>query len=204
MSEKRVPSIWIIVSTTVLQIGLTYAAMPLIKLITGRDIIEVFATAFFINDFKYLDYVVPSFIFFMSLTQEIISYVVIKEELAKFGLTYEEPKSLDLILFISSMISILLTIIFAFVYGPLAYLFSLFSLFFGIYSLAHLISLNKKFIYILLGATLFLSIFFFALLYQYVPEPLGLLFVNIFFFFTAVILLLNKYLFNKNKNCKIE
>ena len=204
MSEKKVPSIWIIMATTALQIGLTYAAMPLIKLITGRDIIQVFATAFSINTFQYLDYVVPAFIFFMSLTQEVISYVVIKEELAKFGVQYDEPKAIDLILFISSMVSLTLTVVFAFIYGPMAYLFSLFTLFFGIYTIIYLISLNKKLVYILLGVSLFLSIFFFALLYKLVPQPLGLLFVNILFLFVSIVNLLNKYLFTKNNNCKIE
>ena len=204
MSEKKVPSIWIIMATTALQIGLTYAAMPLIKLITGRDIIQVFATAFSINTFQYLDYVVPSFIFFMSLTQEVISYVVIKEELAKFGVQYDEPKAIDLILFISSMVSLTLTVVFAFIYGPMAYLFGLFTLFFGIYTIIYLISLNKKLVYILLGVSLFLSIFFFALLYKLVPQPLGLLFVNILFLFVSIVNLLNKYLFTKNNNCKIE
>ena len=204
MSEKKVPSIWIIMATTVLQIGLTYASMPLIKLITGKDIVEVFATVFLINDFKYLAYVVPSFIFFMSLTQEIITYVVIKEELAKFGVKYDEPKALDLILFISLATSLVLTLIFAFVYGPISYLFAMFSLFFGIYSIVYLISLNKKTIYIYLIATLFVTVFLFTLLYKLPPQPLGLLFANIYLVFVAILLLLNKYLLSRNKNCKIE
>ena len=204
MSEKKVPSIWIIMATTVLQIGLTYASMPLIQLITGKDIVEVFATVFLINDFKYLAYVVPSFIFFMSLTQEIITYVVIKEELAKFGVKYDEPKALDLILFISLATSLVLTLIFAFVYGPISYLFAMFSLFFGIYSIVYLVSLNKKTIYIYLVATLFVTVFLFALLYKLPPQPLGLLFANIYLVFVAILLLLNKYLLSRNKNCKIE
>ena len=204
MSEKKVPSIWIIMATTVLQIGLTYASMPLIQLITGKDIVEVFATVFLINDFKYLAYVVPSFIFFMSLTQEIITYVVIKEELAKFGVKYDEPKALDLILFISLATSLVLTLIFAFVYGPISYLFAMFSLFFGIYSIVYLVSLNKKTIYIYLVATLFVTVFLFALLYKLTPQPLGLLFANIYLVFVAILLLLNKYLLSRNKNCKIE
>ena len=204
MSEKKVPSIWIIMATTVLQIGMTYASMPLIKLITNRDIVDTFATAFMISDFKYLNYVVPSFIFFMSITQEVITYVVIKEELSKFGVSYDEPKNIDLILVISLGVSLLLTLILAFIYGPLAYLFGLFSLYFGIYSLIHLIFINKKTVYILLGVSAFLTIFLFALIYPNTPEPLGLLLVNIFFVFVVLIILLNKYLLSRNKEGKIE
>ena len=79
--EKKVPSFWIILITTVLQIGFTYASIPLIKVMTGRNIIEVFAVAFGIGDFQYLDYVTPCFIFFISLAQEVLAFMIIREEL---------------------------------------------------------------------------------------------------------------------------
>ena len=66
MVEKRVPSFWIIVATTVLQIGFSYASIPLIKLMTGRDIVTDFATVFKVAEFQDLSYVVPCFIFFIA------------------------------------------------------------------------------------------------------------------------------------------
>ena len=106
MIEKKIPSYWIILATTVLQIGFTYASIPLIQLMTGRNIIEVFATAFGIADFKYLDYVVPSFIFFMSLAQQVLAFMIIKEELPKFGYELSDPKNIPLLLAISLAITI--------------------------------------------------------------------------------------------------
>ena len=201
--EKKVPAIWIVTITTVLQIGFTYATIPLVKLITGQDIIMVFATAFGINDFVYLDYVVPSFIFFMALGQQIISYSVIREELPKFGYSLNEPKSLDLSLFISLMSFLVLTLVFSFIYGPVAYLFGMFALLFGIYALVILIMENNIIVYISLGGSALLSIFLFALLYPLAKQPLGLLFINVFFFLVAIIVLINNYLLRKINKGKI-
>lgn len=204
LAEKKVPAIWIISVTTVLQIGFTYATIPLITLITGRNIVDVFATAFGISDFPYLSYVIPSFIFAISLGQEIIAYAVIREELPKFGLQLNEPKSVDLIIGISLIISLFLTLIFAFVYGPLAYLFGLFAMLYGIYALVTLLFENNKILYISLGASLIFSVFLFALLYPLATKPLGLLFIHVFFIQVAIIVFINNYLLRRYKKGTIE
>ena len=197
--EKKVPSFWIILSTTLIQIAFTYASIPLIKLMTGRNIIEDFATVFGIKDFIYLDYITPCFIYFIALAQEILAFAIIREEIAKFGYTLNEPKNTPLSLAISIATSIVLAIIFAFIYGPLAYLFTLIALFLSIYAIAHLILANNKVLYIILGATFILSIFLFAVFYPLVAKPLGLLFINIFFFMVAIIVLINNYLLKPKK-----
>ena len=204
MVEKKVPSFWIIIATTALQIGFTYASIPLIKVMTGRDIVEVFATAFGVKDFIYLDYVTPCFIFFISLAQEVLAYVIIKEELPKFGYTLNEPKNLPLSLFISLCAFIAKAIIFSFIYGPLSYLFSLFALLLSIYAIAYLIMENKVGVYIALGATAITSFFLFGILYRYIKEPLGLVLINIFFFGVAIIVFINNYLLKGHKKDTIK
>ena len=182
--EKKVPSFWIIVVATVLQIGFTYATIPLIKLMTGRSIVEDFATVFLIKDFVYLDYVIPCFIFFISLAQAVISYMVIREELPKFGYTLNEPKQLPLSLAIALGTSVLLAVMFAFIpyCGPIAYLMTLFALLFGIYAAIYLILERKIALYIALGASAIVSVFLFAIIYKYMSVPLGMILINIFFF----------------------
>ena len=204
LAEKKVPSFWIILATTILQIGFTYASIPLIKVMTGRDIVEVFATAFGIADFKYLSYVVPCFIFFMSLAQEVLAYVIIREELPKFGYTLNDPKQLPLSLFISLCSFIALAVIFTFISGPLAYLFTLFALLLAVYAIAYLIMENKISLYISLGATAIVSFFLFGILYKYINEPLGLVLINIFFFGVAIIVLINNYLLKGHKKDTIK
>lgn len=197
--ERKMPSFWIIFITTVIQIGFTYASIPLIQAMFGRSIIEVFATAFGLQDFQYLSFVVPCFIFFISLAQEIIAYIIIKNELPKFGYELKDPKHLPLSLFISLVASVGFAFMFMFIYGPLGYLFSLFAIFFGIYALVYLINERNLFIYIALPTSLIGSLFLFAALYGLVDKPLGLIFVNIFFFLEAIIVVINNYLL-KHRN----
>ena len=204
MVEKKVPSFWIILATTILQIGFTYASIPLIKLMTGRNIIEDFATVFMVKDFIYLDYVTPCFIFFIALAQEILAFVIIREELPKFGYTLNDPKNIPLSLCITILTSIVLVVVFAFVYGPLSYLFTLIALFLTIYAIAYLILENKVLIYILLGAAVLVTFFLFAVFYPMVPVPFGLLFINILFFIIAIIVLCNNYLVKRDKKDTIE
>ena len=202
--EKKVPSFWIILSTTIIQIGFTYASIPLIKLMTGRNIIEDFATVFFIKDFIYLDYVTPCFIFFISLAQEILAFVIIREELPKFGYQLEEVKNIPISLGVSIIVSILFVVAFAFIYGPLSYLFTLVGLFLTVYAIAYLIGKNKIIIYILLGTSALVSFFLFGIFYGMVKAPFGLLFINILFFIVAIIVLFNNYLVKTNKKDTIE
>ena len=202
--EKKFPSFWTILATTSIQILFTYVSIPLIKLMTGRDIVEVFATAFLINEFEYLPYVVPCFIFFISFAQEVLTYFIIKAELPKFGYELKDPKQLPLSLIVLLVSSSVLTFIFAFIYGPIAYLFSLYGLVLSIYTLVYLILERKKIVYILLVATFIVSIFLFAALYPLVNKPLGLLLINIFYFMEAIIVLINNYLLKINNKDKMK
>lgn len=192
--EYKVSSLWIIIITTIIQIGFTYASIPLIKLMTGRNIIEDFATAFGLSEFQYLDYITPCFIFFIALAQEILAFMIIREELPKFGYEVTDETELSIKLLIVLFASIVLAIIFIFAYGPLSYLFTLFAMLISIYAIVKLIELKNKLLYAFLGIALVISIFIFAILYPLVSEPLGLAFINIFFFMIGIIVLINKYL----------
>ena len=206
MVEKKVPSFWIIVCTTILQIGFTYASIPLITLMTGRDIVQDFATVFSIQDFQYLNYVVPCFIFFISLSQQIISYVVVREELPKFGYQLNEPKQLPLSLAIALGVSITLSMSLAFVpnCGPISFLMALFAMLFAIFATIYLLLEKKIVIYICVGASFIISIFLFAAIYPHMAKPLGLILVNIYFFAVAIIVLINNYLLKGFKKDTIK
>ena len=206
MVEKKVPSFWILTITTLVQIGISYATIPLLNLIAGKDVVVSFATVFGLGEFKYLNYVVPCFIFFIALAQQIIAYMVIKEELPKFGYTLNEPKELPFSL--AMAIGASSTLAFAFMFipncGPIAYLMSLISLLFVCYAIIYLVLEKKIVIYISLGASLVVSMIVFALIYSMVEEPKGLILVNIFFFIVAIIVLINNYLLKPHKKDTIK
>lgn len=206
MVEKKVPSFWILISTTLVQIGFSYATIPLLNLISGKDVVVSFATAFGLGEFKYLNYVVPCFIFFISLAQQVIAYMVIKEELPKFGYTLNEPKELPFSLAIGIGAASTLAFVFSFIpkCGPVSYLMSLISLLFVCHSIIYLILEKKTLVYILIVVSLVVSVFTFAFLYSLIKEPLGLVLVNIFFFMIAIIVLINNYLLKASKEDTIK
>ena len=204
--EKKVPSFWIITITTAVQIAISYATIPLLNLISGKDVVVSFATVFGLGDFKYLNYVVPCFIFFISLAQQVIAYMVIKEELPKFGITLNDPKEIPFSLAIGIGAASTLAFAFSFIpyCGPISYLMSLISLLFVCYAIIYLVLERKTLVYILLVASFIVSMFTFALLYKFVKEPLGLVLVNIFFFIVAIIVLINNYLLKPVKEDTIK
>ena len=206
MAEKKVPSFWILTATTLVQIAFSYVTIPLLNVISGKDVVVSFATVFGLGDFKYLNYLVPCFIFFISLAQEIIAYMVIKEELPKFGITLNDPKELPFSL--AMAIGGASTLAFAFSFipycGPISYLMSLVSLLFTCYAIIYLILERKTLVYIIMVASLVVSMFTFAFIYKFATEPLGLVLVNIFFFMIAIIVLINNYLLKPKKEDTIK
>ena len=201
--EKKIPSFWTLLAAISAQILFTYLSIPLINLITGTDIVTVFATVFKLQDFEYLDYVVPCFIFFLALAQEVLTLVIIKDQLTKFGYEFSDPKQLPLSLVGLLASFILFAVIFAFIYGPLAYLFSLYGSVLAIYTLVYLILEKKVLLYVCLGVGFIISMFLFAFLYQYVAKPNELVLLYIFFASITIIDFIFNYCFkSKAENIK--
>ena len=86
----------------------------------------------------------------------------------------------------------------------ISYLMSLISLLFTCYAIIYLILEKKTLVYILMVASLVVSVFTFAFLYTLVTEPLGLVLINIFFFMIAIIVLINNYLLKAPKKDTIK
>ena len=187
MVEKQLPAPLIIIATTIIQMAFSYASIPLIKVMTGRFIVDDFASIFGLKNYAFLDYVVPSFIFFMALVQETLSFIVTNEEIKKFGYELKKTNLSSWLMIIFLGASLTLTIIFALTYKPLSYVGLLLALYFTACIVVGLLDRKKKWLYIALAGSLLVSFFLFALIYQYIPEPLGLLCVGILFFCVLII-----------------
>ena len=68
--EKNINNNVIIILATIAQSILTYAALPLIELFSGINVIYTFVNLFKLNDFEYVTYLIPISIFFISLMQK--------------------------------------------------------------------------------------------------------------------------------------
>lgn len=197
MVEKEISVPWIIISTTVIQIAFTYLSIPIIKGMLGRDIIYDFASVFGLKDYPYLDYLAPTFIFVISLIQEILSFIIINEEIKKFGFVLKETNLLAKPLQIGLLVSILLTVLFAFTFRPLTYAFLCVALYFSVLIFAGLLGRKKIWIYLSLIGGFILTFFLFALLYKKIDAPLGLSLIGIYFLCILIIAFIDNSLLKK-------
>lgn len=194
--EKGLSAPWIILATIIIQVIFTYLSIPLINVLTGRSIVETFAIAFGVKDFPYLDYVVPCFIFTMAFLQSVLSFIIINEEIKKFGFELS-PANFNSFLFSTGIgVCVTFAVIFALTYRPLSLVFILAIIYFGVLLMVGLINEKKIWIYISLIGSFILSFFLFAIIYQYMPVPLGFLLVGIYFVFVGIISIVNNCLVN--------
>ena len=203
MMEKGIPSPWIILTNTIIQLGLSFASVPLIQLMLGRNIINDFATVFKVNDFAYLDTLAVCFIFLISLIQMIFSYMVTKEEMQKLGFIFKTFTGKHFSFYLGLATSLTVTLICSFFYSPIAYLFTLISLYFIGVIIVPLLLEKKKWIYFSLGALLIICFFLVGGLYTYIKVPNGLLLINTFFIGVGIIGLINNYLLIRTRKDRI-
>ena len=178
--EKKASSLWIILVSTIITIGLGYTFIPLIKFLYGTDIVDVFAKMFNLKDYPYLNYVIPCFICFISLAQSTISYIVIKTQLPKLG--YEINDNISLYsTYLGSLFFLVLEILFIFVYPSVSYLFAIGVMFFSIFVFIDFCVKIRKIPLILCGVSLLVGLLLYVTLYKYIPVPLGMHLLNIIF-----------------------
>ena len=65
--QLKFPAVYIISITTIVQFGISLALLPLIRVISGRDVVIDMATMFQLQDYEYLNYVKYFFIYFISV-----------------------------------------------------------------------------------------------------------------------------------------
>lgn len=195
--DKKIQPIFSILLATIVQFGISLAFIPLIKVLTNRDIVYDMATIFHLADYIYLDYVVISFVFFVAFAQIMISYLVMHSELVKFGISFSTDSKNIFILDLMSIGFGLLTILFAFVYPVLSSVFLMLLFITTVDRLIYLDFTHYKLYIIELSVISLGTIFFVAGLYNLIKVPLGLLLIGILPFTISCACLLNKCLLSK-------
>ncbi len=180
MLEYRFPSIATIFITGLLYTAVSYAIIPLISYIYCQNMITVIATIFGLANFKYLNFIVPSFILVLGLAQSTVSYTIIVTQLPKLGVNPEEDDNFYLYNGFGLLGSIL-SLLGYFFFKEFSLFFMLFAVFFGIYEVFNQGVNVRKVPLIIDGACAASFILIFALLYRYMEAPLSLILLNILF-----------------------
>ena len=202
--DKKIQPIFSILLATIVQFGISLAFIPLIKVLTNRDIVNDMATIFHLTDYIYLNYVVVSFVFFVAFAQIMISYMVMHSELTKFGISFSKDATNIYILDLISIGFGLLMILFAFVYPILSFVFLMLMFIVTVDRLIYLDYTHYKLYLVELIMISLGTVFFVAGLYNLIPSPLGLLLLGFLPFCISCACLLNKCLLSKRNKDTIN
>ena len=197
--ERKIPAFFTILFSTIIQVGITYASFPLINLLVEINTIDYFLNFFKLGEFAYKDFLPPVFIFVISSIQMLLTYIVIRDEIKRMGYEINGEDASDFLLFIIEITSIILSIGFAFIFGPLSLLFMGFAVYIGIYHSSILLARNKIVFLVSSISCLLITIFAYALLNKYVQKPYAILIILMFFLLMSVISFSN-YCLEKSQN----
>ena len=201
--KYKLHAIWIILITSIAQGLFTALTLPLIDLIFAINVIDAFKGILRLTDSLNVDIIIPSFLFYLALTQMVFSYIVIHSEINKFGYEINDAP-INTSLYSLILLGIIASITpFIFLLPSGAYLLLSVSLYFMFFIAGSFIIAKNRRVLIAYGASLLAFLFLFAFLYPLTPAPFGLLLVGILPALIALISLLNNSLFNKGAKDKI-
>ncbi len=177
LRDKKIPSQFLIILTSLVQVLLNLGAFGILLLTTGVNIID---TLMAILNLK-TNTIIPAFIVTYSIAETILSFFIIEGVLNKFS---KEAFSFPVERFISPSLGILfggLTLAFAFIEIHMCYVFMVFGIYFSFVGASVLFEKKPLWIYVLGGVLLLASLFLFALLNSHFPEQSGISLASIFF-----------------------
>lgn len=131
LSLKRgIPKLIAIFVATLIQALLSFAVIPLLQLITDKNLIDIFAEILRISDRFWFDTSILVIFFIIAFVQVILSYIVVENELSKFGIKSIVEVDEKLVSDIAGLVSVLIGFIVSFFYLPVALLFIGFAYYF--------------------------------------------------------------------------
>ncbi|MFA7020089.1 MAG: hypothetical protein WC215_00805 [Bacilli bacterium] len=201
--KYKLHAVWIILITSIAQGLFTALTLPLINVIFDVNIIDTFKGILQLTSSTNVDIIVPSFLFYLALTQMIFSYIVIHSEIHKFGYKINDHPINTTIFSYILLGTTIMIIPFIFLLPSGAYLLLSVSLYF-MFFIAFTFIMQKSYkVLIAYGGSLLAFMFLFALLYPIISSPFGLLLTGLLPVLIALISLANNLLFNRQAKDKM-
>ena len=192
--EQKINYAISIILATFVQFGLSYASLPLIKLITQVDLLLTIEQALNIKNVEHLQVYEFLAVFIVSFVQEIVSYLVLRYGLRKMNFKIEDDKYSLLMLITGLLINLFLGLLFIILRWSIFGVFIFSSLYFGVFLILWIIFLGRKYNYAILVLISIASIFVFAFLYSYYGIQAGLLVIISYLFLILIIAFVNNWL----------
>ena len=170
MAKKNFPSLWGILIASILQTGISFAFIPLIQLITEHNLIEDIIRILNVTDTTYFNNLLILIFFIVALIQTILSFIVVSNELRKFGIKNDNQKDWRLPVSLATILSSGIAIGLFFVYVPISLLCVGFAWYFAVFSVIFEITRKQKVSSIIMASMLLVNLFAFAGLNQFVEK----------------------------------
>ena len=170
MAKKGFPNLWGIFIAAVLQTGISFAFIPLIQLITEHNLIEDIIKILQITDTTYFNNLLILIFFIVALIQTVLSFIVVNNELRKFGVRNTSEKDWRLPVALATILSSGLAAGLFFVYVPISLICVGFAWYFAVFSVVFEINRKAKVSTIIMCSMLLVNLFAFAGLNQFVEK----------------------------------
>ena len=177
LRNKKIPSQFLIILTSLLQIILNLAAYYILLGVTGVDLVDVAMKALKMTT----TYIIPAFVAAYSIAETVLSFFIIEGVINRFS---NEAYSFPIDKYISPSLGILfggLSLGFAFIEIHVSYVLMVFGIYFSLVSAAILFEKKPIWVYVLGGFLLLVSLFLFALLNSSFPNYSRISLASIFF-----------------------
>ena len=200
MLDKKINPFWMILCSTIIEVTLTYAFIPLINLLSNTNIVDTFLKIFKLQDFTYKQELMHLFILFIALTQCSLTHFVLLTEIRKLGVETDTHVACFYPYIIGLQCSLIIGLILALTYPPLSLTFIALSFYFAIFLLIDIILSKKVLVYVLLGLSFLAAFFVFVLLYSKLEKPFGFNLFALFPLAVALVSFIKIYLPNAKSN----
>ena len=169
-SKKNFPVIFAIFFAAAIQTVLSFAFIPLLQLITGSNLLDVFAKIFGISDRFWFDNLILLLFFIIGLIQVILSFIVVKNELERFG--QKSTWKLNQVNFANYSVlgCTVLSVAFSFFYTPMMFLSIGLAYYFVVFVVIDQLQNNNVKCLILDGTFVFLGMLLYAILNKYIID----------------------------------
>ena len=181
MRKSSLPLLLNIFLSALLSMGLNYLSLPLIEAIFEINMIHFALSLLNLQEVTNIHYVVPLFIYALSLFEMAISHLLI--ELLNSRLGYQKEKETKESAFypLLSFLFGCLSIAMGFIHPPLGYLFLSFCSYFALCGNFSFFSKAKTVHFVFFFLFFIAAIFLFALFYKSMPSGSGLLLLSLIF-----------------------
>lgn len=163
-AKNNLPKMFSLFIATIIQTLLSFAFIPLLKAISGFDTYEFLAKILKISDVFWLKSIVFVAFFVIALIQMILSFIVVDNELKKFGKQEDCKYNQELIASVSTLICVTLAVLFTFIYKPILYLMVAVSFYFTFFVVYFEVVKVNKLCLILDGVYLVVALILYAVL----------------------------------------